>query len=74
MKVALPLALAVVALAFSFPGADAIVSGPPAQLHLAEYPYSLLVPFFTLVCSALLVALVVHFYRAQWGRKSVITE
>jgi len=74
MKAAFLALAAVVAFAFSFPAADAIVSVPPVEHHFAEYPYNLLVAFFTLVCSALLVTLAVHFYRVQWGRKSVITE
>ncbi len=74
MKAAFLALTAVVAFAFSFPAADAIVSVSPADHHFVEYPYSLLVAFFTLVCSALLVTLVLHFYRVQWGRKSVITE
>lgn len=73
MKAAFLALAAVVALAFSVPGANAIVS-VPAEHHLTEYPYSLLVAFFTLVCSALLVTLVLHFYRTQWGWKSIITE
>jgi hypothetical protein len=74
MKAAFLALAAVAALAFSFPAAEAIVSVQQAEHHFAEYPYNLLVVFFTLVCSALLVTLVVHFYRAQWGRKSIITE
>jgi hypothetical protein len=76
MKIALPLVLTVVViLAFSFHAADAIVSGHSAAAqNYREYPYNLLVPFFTIVCSALLITLVVHYYRVQWGRKSVITE
>jgi hypothetical protein len=76
MKFALPFVLtAVVVLAFSFPAASAIVSGHSAAAqNYREYPYNLLVPFFTIVCSALLVTMVIHYYRVQWGRKSVITE
>jgi hypothetical protein len=76
MKIALPLALSLVVLiAFSFHAADAIVSGQSAAAqHYKEYPYNLLVPFFTVVCSTLLITLVIHYYREQLGRKSIITE
>ena len=75
MKVALSLALTVVvALTLSFHAAYAIVSEPPAGLHYKEYPYNLMQVFFTIVCSALLITLGIHYYRAQWGRKSIITE
>jgi hypothetical protein len=76
MKLALPLALtAAVLLALSFNAADAIVSGSSsAGLVYREYPYNLLVPFFTIACSTLLVALVLHYYRMQWGRRFVLTE
>lgn len=75
LKIALPVALAVVtALAFSFNNADAIVSGQPVELHYKQYPYNLLVPFFTIVCSMLLITLVVHYYRTQWGQRSIITK
>jgi hypothetical protein len=76
MKIASPIvSTAVVILAFSFHAADAIVSGhSTAAQNYREYPYNLLVPFFTILCSALLITLVVHYYRLQWGRKSIITE
>ncbi|MEM3095313.1 MAG: hypothetical protein QXX64_06720 [Nitrososphaera sp.] len=72
------MALAVVAaaLASSLQAADAIVSVKSAGLHHhhQDYQDSLLVAFFTIVCSALLVTMVIHYYRIQWGRKSIITE
>ncbi len=76
MKVALfAVFAAVVALGFTFNSADAIVSShSAAEVQYQDYPYNLLVPFFTIVCSALLVTIVLHYYRTQWGRKSVITE
>jgi len=74
MRFLLPLALVVVAaLAFSLEAADAIVSEKSAGLH-QDYQDSLLVAFFTIVCSALLVTMVIHYYRIQWGRRSIITE
>lgn len=63
------------ALASSFNSAEAIVSShSAAQMHHPEYPYNLLVPFFTIVCSTLLATIVLHYYRTEWGRKSIITE
>lgn len=63
------------ALVSSFNFAEAIVSGHSAtQMHYREYPYNLLVPFFTIVCSSLLATILLHYYRTQWGRKSVITK
>ncbi|MEW6605423.1 MAG: hypothetical protein AB1351_12155 [Thermoproteota archaeon] len=73
--VSLAVFVASAALAFSFNSADAIVSGQSvAPMHYLDYPYNLLVPFFTIVCSTLLVTIVLHYYRTQWGRKSIITE
>jgi hypothetical protein len=76
MKPGMPFALAAaVLLAFSFNAAEAIVSGSSsAGLVYKEYPYNLMIPFFTIACSALLVVLVLHYYRMQWGRRSVLTE
>ena len=63
------------ALAFSFPSADAIVPAPLAsQGPHSDYQDGLLVAFFTVACSALLVTLVMHYYRVQWGRRSVLTR
>ena len=67
---------AFVAISFSGQSANAIVSEHPAmaeKLH-SDYQYDLLVAFFVLVCSALLASLVVHYYRIQWGRKTVMTR
>lgn len=73
--VSLAIFVTVAALAISFNSAGAIVSGHSvAPMHYSDYPYKLLVPFFTIVCSALLVTIVLHYYRTQWGRKSIITE
>lgn len=66
---------ALVAFGFSWHPANAIVSGRPVmaeELH-SDYQYDLLVAFFAIVCSALLGSMVVHYYRIQWGRKSVVT-
>lgn len=74
MRILPSLALAVVAaLAFSLQAADAIVSENSAGLH-QDYRDGLLVAFFTIVCSTLLVTLVIHYYRMQWGRRSILTE
>jgi hypothetical protein len=76
MKLFLSVFAAFFALAFSLQPASAIVSGHPLmaeRLH-SDYQYDLLVAFFAIVCSALLRALVVHYYRIQWGRKSVMTR
>ena len=63
------------ALAFSFPSADAIVPASLAsQGPHSDYPDSLLVAIFTVACSALLGTLVMHYYRVQWGRRSVLTR
>lgn len=56
---------AVVIFAFSSHAADAIVSGQPATQHYGEYPYNLLMPFFAIACSALLITLIVHYYTLQ---------
>jgi len=66
----------IVAFSFSGQSANAIVSEHPAmaeKLH-SDYQYDLLVAFFVVVCSALLASLVVHYYRIQWGRKSIMTR
>jgi hypothetical protein len=76
MKLFLPVFAAFIALAFSLQPASAIVSGHPVmseKLH-SDYQYDLLVAFFAIICSSLLIALVVHYYRIQWGRKSVMTR
>ncbi len=73
----LPVLLAaLVALGFSLQPAHAIVSGHPmmAEKLRSDYQYDLLVIFFMIVCSALLGAMVVHYYRIQWGRKSIMTR
>lgn len=67
---------ALVALGFSLHPANAIVSGHPMmadKLH-SDYQYDLLVAFFVIVCSALLGVVIVHYYRIQWGRKSIMTR
>jgi hypothetical protein len=76
MKVALLAFFAAVAvLGFSFNPANAIVSGHSvSQTHYRDYPYNLLVPFFIIVCSALMITIGLNYYRMQWGRKSIITE
>jgi hypothetical protein len=62
-------------LVYPFNSAEAIVSGhSAAPIHYLQYPYNLLVIFFTIVCSALLATILLHYYRAQWGSRSVITE
>jgi hypothetical protein len=76
MKLFLPTIAAFIALAFSMPSASAIVSDYSAmaeRLH-SDYQYDLLVAFFAVVCSGLLVALLTYYYRIQWGRKSVMTR
>ena len=76
MKLFLPVFAAFIALAFLLQPASAIVSGHPVmveKLH-SDYQYDLLVAFFAIVCSSLLIALMVHYYRIQWGRKSVMTR
>jgi hypothetical protein len=74
MQILVALVFAVIAaLALSLQSADAIVSEQSTGMH-SDYQDRLLVAFFTLVCSALLVTLVVHYYRMQWGRKSILTE
>jgi|Tabmets5t2r1_1033131.scaffolds.fasta_scaffold09082_3 hypothetical protein len=70
------LAVAAAALASSLQPADAIVSVLPTAAHgpYSDYQHSLLIAFFTLVCSVLLVTMVMHYYRMQWGRRSVLTR
>jgi ABC-type spermidine/putrescine transport system permease subunit II len=74
MQALLFLAFVMVAAAsFSLRGAYAIVSEQPTGMH-SSYQDSLLVAFFTIICSTILVTLVFHYYRMQWGRKSILTE
>jgi len=80
MKFFLPVlaALFVLSVSLSLPlqPSYAIVSGHPVmaeKLH-SDYQYDLLVVFFVIVSSSLLVTLVIHYYRMQWGRKSVMTR
>lgn len=62
-------------LAYSVSYAEAIVSTHSAtSMHYSQYPYNLLMFFFTIVCSAILATILLHYYRAQWGNSSVITE
>jgi hypothetical protein len=70
------LAVAAAALASSLQPADAIVSALPTAAHgpYSDYQHSLLIAFFTLVCSVPLVTMVMHYYRMQWGRRSVLTR
>ncbi|GEM_PF-2001016 len=69
------IAIIVSTLVSSFNSAEAIVSGhSTAHIHYLEYPYNLLIPFFTIICSTLLAMVFLHYYRTQWGKKSVITE
>lgn len=62
------------ALWFYVQPADAIVSEHVPAHALYDYQQSLLVAFFTIVCSALLITLVLHYYRIQWGRRSLLTR
>jgi hypothetical protein len=56
--------------------ANAIVSEHPAMADKlnSDYLYNLLIAFFAIACSTLLIILVVHYYRIQWGRKSILTR
>jgi len=80
MKLFLPVLAAFFVLSLLLPlplqPSNAIVSGHPMmaeKLH-SDYQYDLLVVFFAIVSSSLLVTLIVHYYRMQWGRKSVMTR
>ena len=68
------LLLAASMLLFYVQPANAIVSEHAAAHALYDYPQSLLVAFFTIASSALLVTLVIHYYRVQWGRRSLLTR
>ena len=76
MKLLLIAILTVLAFAFLLQPANAIVSDRPAMAEKlnSDYVYNLLIAFFAIACSALLVTLIVHYYRIQWGRRSVLTR
>jgi hypothetical protein len=70
------LTIAAAALASSLRPADTIVSALPTAAHgpYSDYQHSLVIAFFTLVCSVLLATMVMHYYMMQWGRRSVLTR
>ena len=76
MKSIYAMTLGIFELIFLLQPANAIVSDHPnmAENLNSDYLYNLLIVFFVIACSALLVILAVHYYRIQWGRKSVLTR